>query len=177
MSKMTEPTDTPAIATPRKVMQLAVDLDSTLQDHWNRISRNSVNGVIQSSAWSREELDKDVILPGALEALQKFYEAGWQITILTSREWESAREDSIAWLEANGLMQYIEDVHTVDGMKFKLPWLQQHKCDLFIDDFMSGQELMTPMFLCNLYLDLWQAAIRVEPFRNNWSDIVKRYGV
>ena len=53
--------------------------------------------------------------------------------------------------------------------------LKKESADLFIDDFMAGQELCYPVFSVRTYQSCVNTLVPVEVFRNNWPEIVDRW--
>ena len=51
--------------------KLYCDIDNTLNNHWERIRRNTTDGWCDfDKAFTYEEHQKDVVLPGSLEAVK-----------------------------------------------------------------------------------------------------------
>lgn len=127
--------------TPRPI--LYCDVDSTLNDHWRRIQRNSVRsgpdaGFIQPSAFTEAEVMKDEPLPDAARVLQRFRESGWEVHYLTSRNWDPEGSVTQRWLQKHEFPHSY--VHIVDCHHAKIEFLRRHRCELFLDDFTVGQE-------------------------------------
>lgn len=154
--------------------RLYVDLDSTLNNAWERIARNGVGGRLdEAKAFSRAECDRDEPLPWAREALAAFADAGWIVTILTARGYAGAEEQTRAWLDAHGVPCH--GVIIVANAEAKAGVLREHRPHLFVDDFMAAYETGHPRFVCHVYEACARTGVPVEPFRNNWPEIVKRW--
>ena len=151
---------------------LYCDLDSTLNNHWKRIKNNSKNGIILPSAFSREEIMKDDATLYASMAIRKFHQHGWKIVILTARDFKDAHDITTEWLARKQI--YYDDVVCVSSGGDKINYWMKNKSDLFIDDFMGGQEHRHPKFNHKLYSYWLDVGAIVEVFRNNWKEIVER---
>ena len=70
--------------------KLYCDIDSTINNHWERIHRWSNNGICNwEKALSRDEIMKDEVLPGVIEKLTKLSEE-YEIHFLTARNFVDA---------------------------------------------------------------------------------------
>ena len=158
--------------------QLYCDIDSTINNHWVRIQKwakpSFPGNSIDSRAFTREEIMKDEVLPGSLDAILKFSEE-WDIHFLTARNFPDAYDITKDWLQLKGFPY--NTINVVKKSKDKPPFLSSRKCDLFIDDLSAGQEY-GPSYV-NLYLntiqDLKERGIVFEIFKNNWKDILEKY--
>lgn len=168
-------------------MILFCDVDSTLNNHWRRIRRWSKFGQTDPQAFTDEEAFKDEPLPDAVDALQSFRNCAWTVIILTARDWDLEGTATRRWLDYWNFRYH--DLIVVPSAEHKIGVLFADKvygprigevdipkCDrLFIDDFTSGQEKKIPVFCHTLYARALRTGVQVEPFRNNWKDIVERH--
>jgi hypothetical protein len=160
--------------------QLYCDIDSTINNHWVRVQRNSKEGVILPEAFSREEVMKDEPLPGAKETLAEFIRHGWDVHFLTSRSWDTALystgDISAEWLRKHGFSY--STLNIVNSHHEKIPFLKSHHCDLYIDDFTGGQEFGGPPFAF-LHCDIMNAMPcmyeRFRPHDGGWGYIAAKY--
>tara|TARA_R100001510_G_C7624176_1_gene184382 strand:- start:101 stop:460 length:360 start_codon:yes stop_codon:yes gene_type:complete len=117
---------------------------------------------------------KDDVLPGALNAIEKFSK-DWDVHFLTARNFPDAYSITEQWLTQKSFPY--DTINVVKKSKDKPPFLAQRKVDLFIDDLSAGQEF-GPSYI-NLYestiQDLQNRKIKYEIFRNNWDEIIERY--
>ncbi len=158
--------------------QLYCDIDSTINNHWVRIKRWALpsfpGSSIDSKAFSREEIMKDDVLPGALNAVEQFSK-DWDIHFLTARNFPDAYSITEQWLTQKGFPY--DTINVVKKSKDKPPFLVQRQVDLFVDDLSAGQEF-GPSYI-NLYTstiqDLQNKNIKFEIFKNNWAEILERY--
>lgn len=158
--------------------QLYCDIDSTINNHWVRIKRWALpsfpGSSIDSRAFSREEIMKDDVLPGALNAIKQFSKE-WDIHFLTARNFPDAYNITEQWLIQKGFPY--NTINVVKKSKDKPPFLVQKQVDLFIDDLSAGQEF-GPSYI-NLYTstiqELQNKNIKFEIFKNNWDEILERY--
>ena len=166
---------------------LLCDIDSTLNNHWQRIVRWSEDGRTDPQAFTTEESLRDEPLDYAVDALLAFQKQEWITIILTARDWDLAGEATREWLDLWGFSYH--DVITVPTADHKIEVLRMDKVHgprigevdipkmdrLFIDDFTSGQEKGIPRFCCSTYERARRTGVPVEPFRNNWNEIVERH--
>ena len=156
--------------------QLYCDIDSTLNNHWARIQKWAIpkfpGNSIHPDAWTRDELLKDDVLPGALETIKKF-ENEWDIHFLTARNFPNAYELTKEWLDLHGFPY--KSINVVKRSIDKPAFLSNKKCDLFIDDLSAGQEF-GPSYV-NLYYDtiaeLKKRKINFIIFKGDWSEVSK----
>jgi len=151
--------------------KLYCDIDSTINNHWERIHRWSNNGICNwKKALSRDEIMKDEVLPGAIEKLTKLSEE-YEIHFLTARNFVDAYNITKDWLDLKGIKY--ESINVVKKSKDKPEFLSNNGCDLFIDDLSAGQE-KGPSYV-NLYnetiKDLENRKINYIIFKGNWSDV------
>ena len=158
-----------------KIEKVYIDVDSTLSNHWVRIRNNSKQGKILPSAFTREEVMKDKPLPAAITATRAFGVIDMEVIILTARDWLGAYDITQDWLDKHSF--HYNEVVVVNSAREKIKYLSgcANKNCLFIDDFMGGQEYRTPKFNVTTYCEALTIGMIVEPFRNNWPDILVRY--
>ena len=158
--------------------QLFCDIDSTINNHWVRIQKWAVPSfpgtAIDPRAFTREEILKDLPLPGALDAIRRFKDASWDIHYLTARNFPDAYSITRDWLDSHQFPY--DSINVVAKSKDKPPFLSTRKCDLFVDDLSAGQEF-GPSYE-NLYTGTIQQLqvdkIRFEIFSGNWNEILER---
>lgn len=156
--------------------QLYCDIDSTLNNHWVRIKKWALpsfpGNSIHPNAWTRQELMLDDVLPGALEAIERFNKS-WDVHFLTARNFANAYDYTKEWLDSKGFAY--QTINVVKKSIHKPPFLVNKKCDLFIDDLSAGQEY-GPSYQ-NLYhetiAELKKNRIPFIIFTNNWDQIIK----
>ena len=154
--------------------KLFCDIDSTLNNHWERIQRCTINGKCDfSKAFSKEEIMKDKVLDGALESLDKlslFYE----IHFLTARPFDNAYEITKEWLDKNGFKY--ESIIVVKSPMDKIQHLIKSDC-LFIDDLSRRHEIYPPykILYWNVIRELNRNNIKYEIFKNNWLELEQKY--
>ena len=151
--------------------KLYCDIDSTINNHWERIHRWSNNGICNwEKALSRDEIMKDEVLPGVIEKLTKLSEE-YEIHFLTARNFVDAYNITKDWLDLKGIKY--ESINVVKKSKDKPEFLSNNGCDLFIDDLSTDQE-KGPSYI-NLYnetiKDLENRKINYIIFKGNWSDV------
>ena len=151
--------------------KLYCDIDSTINNHWERIHRWSSNGECNwSKAVSREEIMKDEVLPGALEKLRELSNE-YEINFLTARNFADAYNITKDWLDMKGF-EY-KSITVVKKSKDKPEFLELNGCDLFIDDLSAGQE-RGPSYV-NLYhdtiADLDSRNINYIIFKGDWNNV------
>ena len=156
-------------------MNIVCDIDSTVNDHWNRILRCSNSGVIdEKKAFSAVEVMKDKVLPNALEVNHKavrLYHCNW--VFLTARGWKDAYSITDSWLFKKEFLYH--DLIICKNMSSKIEILKNMNCDIYIDDFTSGQErgLSNLTFRKDIKDAIENLGINVLVAKNNWLDILK----
>lgn len=146
------------------MIKLFCDIDNTLSNSWKRIFDDV------KTAYEDEKLTRDMPLFYSTHALRAFKNAGWDISYLTGRLGREVVTSQ--WLQRWGFPA--GDMYYVGKMDDKIGVLKEHKPDLFIDDFMGGHENKIPAFRTATYLAA-KKLTEVEPFRNNWWEIVYRH--
>lgn len=158
--------------------QLYCDVDSTINNHWVRIQKWSLprfpGNSIHPNAFTRDEIMKDSALPDALESIKTLSKI-YDIHFLTARNFSNAYEVTKEWLDLHKFPY--KSINVVKKSKDKPAFLNQRRCDLFIDDLSAGQEY-GPSYV-NLYHEtismLNNLGIKYEIFKNNWKEIVRKY--
>ncbi len=156
---------------------LITDIDGTITDHWCRIRRNTVpkwpGGKIDPKAFTRQEVLKDKMVLDCQFALWDLEDQGYQIRYLTARGWPGALE--ITREQLRGFMlPNPDDVTIVNSMREKFDWLKANPCDVYIDDFMTGQENAIGTFHRDIACFIDALGIKVVVFRNDWQDALEQ---
>ena len=155
------------------MQKLFCDIDGTVNTHWNRIRKFTADGQCDwTKAFSKDEVLKDEVLPGSIEALSEFSKY-YEIHFLTARPFNSAYDITKEWLDTNGF-EY-SSLIVVNNPFDKLRYVMEPNC-LFIDDLSRKHETNEPYKI--LYWDviheLNKSNVDYELFKNNWKDIIKR---
>jgi len=153
---------------------LYCDLDSTLNTHWKRIKKHTINGVCNYDlAFSREEILSDEPLEGAREALIKLSK-DYKIVILTARPFADAFNITKQWLDNNNF--YYQDIIVVNRSIDKLPYLTKES--LFIDDLSRKHENNLPYtVLYNETIEeLEKRKLNYILFKGDWSKVMNQLG-
>ncbi|MBN19996.1 MAG: hypothetical protein CL678_01825 [Bdellovibrionaceae bacterium] len=153
---------------------LYCDIDSTINNHWVRIQKWALpkypGTKIHPNAFSREEIIKDELLPGAKEAIEKFIENGWEVHFLTARGFKDAYNITKEWLDLKQIPY--NSITCVNSSKVKPEFLKKREVDLFIDDLSAGQEYSGSYE--NLYTDtiekLNEYNIPFIRFKGDWNE-------
>lgn len=153
------------------MLNLYCDIDSTLNDHINRIKRNSENGIIKPTAFTRSEIMKDEPLPGAVDALWRFKKF-FDIHYLSSRYFPDAKSITEDWLMKHNFP--IDSINLVKMHFDKIGFLNQRKnsVDLYIDDFTIHQERTNLTVQTDIMNGL---NVPYERFMGNWQNLVDKY--
>ena len=155
--------------------KLYCDIDSTINNHWVRIQKwalpNYPGDRIHKNAFSREEIMKDELLPGAKESIERFIEEGWEVHFLTARGFKDAYNITKDWLDLKQIPY--NSINCVKSSKDKPGFLKNREVDLFIDDLSAGQEYSESYK--NLYINtinkLNEYKIPFVIFKGDWYDI------
>jgi len=153
--------------------KLFCDIDSTINNHWERIKKFTTNGRCDwSKAFSREEIMKDKVLQGSKEALQEL-SSRYEIHFLTARPFDNAYEITKDWLDSNGFSY--ESIIVVNSSMEKLKYVIEPNC-LFIDDFSKKHEIHPPykILYWDVIKELNKNNVDYEIFKNNWQEILER---
>lgn len=156
---------------------LVSDIDSTLTDHWRRIRRCTVprwpNGVIDSRAWTWEEIAKDALLPGAYDVLWELDRQGYEISYLTARNWDAGARISRRQL-AHLRLPSPDAVEVVCTLNDKIARLAARQCTYYVDDFMTGQEHSVGSFHKDVATRIEASGVHVVVFRSDWFDVLEQ---
>jgi uncharacterized HAD superfamily protein len=155
---------------------LYCDIDSTINDHWKRIKRNTSEGICNwSKAFSEEEVMKDKPLEGAHKALEKLSKV-YKIVFLTARGFENATKITKAWLYENNFVYY--KLIVVERSIDKLKYVVEKDC-LFIDDLSKKHEHEPPYKV--LYTDTITALnennVNYVLFKGSWKEVLNTLGI
>jgi hypothetical protein len=152
---------------------LFCDIDSTINNHRERIKRNTIGGwpgtEIHPKAFTRKEVMKDKPLRDAVSSLKKLSKV-YSINFITSRSWDPDASTTKDWLDLHGF-EY-NSITIVNSHYEKLKILEKEKPDLYIDDFTIHQERKNLTLLEDLISVL---PVPYEIFNNNWDEIVEKY--
>jgi hypothetical protein len=121
---------------------LYCDIDSTINNHRERIKRNTVGGwpgtEIDLKAFSYEEVMSDKVMPGAVAALKRLSQE-YKIIFLSARDWDMPEGNTTKeWLEKKGFVY--DELVIVRCLDDKIGYLKNNPGDLMIDDFSVLQE-------------------------------------
>lgn len=156
--------------------QIWCDIDSTINNHWRRIRRNTVpqwpNGIIDKKAFTEAEVMRDVPLQNALVITTYLQQEGFELSFLSARGWANARRITTGWLKKWGF-EY-KNLYLVAQAEAKIPLLEMHRPDIYIDDFTSGQEKSIPTFQYELAKQIETFGTHVIVFRNDWWDVLQQ---
>jgi len=153
------------------MLHLFCDLDGTL-NNYDAILRAEGRGQLIDDAFHLAHVRQALPLPGSREALSAFAKANWNITIFTSRGFQDAGQVTQKWLLLHNCPHH--HILCVAGMHDKPSYLYRLKPNLFIDDFMAGQETDNPIFLSRVYEACRDTNVPIEVFRHNWPEIIQR---
>jgi len=151
--------------------KLFCDIDSTINNHWERIQRCTTNGKCDFiKAFSKEEVMKDEVLPGARESLKELSNR-YEIHFLTARDFPNAYDMTREWLNKNGF-EY-ESIIVVNKPMDKLKYVTEAGC-LFIDDLSKKHETNPPykILYWNVIRELNKNNVNYIIFKNNWKTIM-----
>lgn len=148
------------------------DIDSTLNDHWRRIRRNTLpqwpGTKIDPKAFSREEIMKDLPLDGAVDVLQELAEK-YPIVYLTARAFQNALPITQEWLKKYEFPE--GEIVPCQTLSNKPHILRGRPAGVVIDDFLKGQELAVPKFCRDVAERIQAIGFQVIVFRNDWMDV------
>ncbi len=153
--------------------KLFCDIDNTLNNHWERIRRNTTDGWCDfDKAFTYEEHQKDVVLPGSLEAVKEL-DKHYEIHMLTARWYDNAYEWTKEWLDRFGFPY--KSIITCDNTMDKVGIIKDEDCFL-VDDLSKKHQVEPPYKV--LYWDVIQKLnennIDYEIFKDNWNEILMR---
>jgi uncharacterized HAD superfamily protein len=153
--------------------KLFCDIDSTINNHWERIKRFTNEGKCDwGKAFSKEEILKDKVLPGSLEALTQLSSL-YEIHFLTARPFKDAFNITKTWLDQNDF--FYKSIIVVNQSMDKLKYVIEPDC-LFIDDLSRKHETNPPykILYWDVIKELNKNNVDYEIFKNNWEEILKR---
>jgi len=153
--------------------KLFCDIDSTINNHWERIQRFTSSGRCDwNKAFSEKEVMKDIPIPGAREALKQLSKK-YEIHFLTARPFDNAYNITKAWLDKNKF-EYKSIVVVKESID-KLKYVTEDGC-LFIDDLSRKHETNPPykILYWDVIRELNKNNVDYELFKNNWKEIIKR---
>lgn len=151
------------------------DLDSTLNDHYNRIKRFTVEGKCDFlKASTEKELLKDLPLPHAIDSLNTLSK-DFNIIILTARPFPNAQEITKKWLDLHNF--YYDSIIVVKKSLDKIKYVDSSS-SLFIDDLSRKHETNPPYKV--LYQDtieeLEKRKINYILFKGDWKKVMHKLG-
>ena len=152
--------------------KLLCDIDSTINNHWKRIQRCSTDGRCDySKAFSKEEVMKDEVLPGAKESLKELSNR-YEIHFLTARDWDGAYDMTKEWLDKNGF-EY-ESIIVVNKPMDKLKYVTQPDV-LFIDDLSRAHDKYPPykVLYWDVIRELNKNNVNYILFKNKQSKVLR----
>ena len=152
--------------------KLFCDIDSTVNNHWERIRRFTKNGSCDwDKAFSREETVKDKVLPDAKESLKKLAEE-YEIHFLTARFWDGAYEMTKEWLDKNNF-EY-KSLIVVKKPMDKLQYVTETD-SLFIDDFSRAHDKHPPYKILHwdVIRELNKHNVNYRIFKGDWKKIIE----
>lgn len=156
---------------------IITDIDSTMNDHWKRIRRNTVpqwpGRTIDSAAWTRAEVLQDKLQPFCKSVLDNFSDQGFRIRYLTARGWPHGWDISVEQLTKWNVPNP-QDLIVCDSMSSKVGILGEEKCTYYVDDFMTGQENNIGTFNHGIAKAIQSTGIYVVVFRNDWMDVLEQ---
>lgn len=164
-------------------MKIFCDIDSTVNNHWVRIQRNTTIGKngsvnISDKAFAREEMMQDEPLAGSKDAIKKLKEEH-EIHFLTAR---GAIKDGFNitkdWLNYHDF-EY-DSLMLVEKTMQKVELMSGYRDSLLIDDLSRMQHIGASYI--HLYRDvikeLEKNNINFILFKGSWVDVLdKIYGV
>lgn len=157
--------------------KIIFDIDSTITDHWKRIRRNTLpqwpGGVIDSKAFTREEVLKDELTPLCSNFMEALLGRGFNISYLTARGWPLAGPITVEQLISLG-MPNPDNIYIVKNIQEKIEVLRELKPNYYVDDFMTGQENSVGTFHKEVAKAIESLGIHVLVFRNDWRDILEQ---
>jgi 5'(3')-deoxyribonucleotidase len=155
---------------------LYCDIDSTINKHWKRIQRFSVNGKCNwDKAFSEVEIMKDEVLEGSHEALKKLSKV-YNIVFLTARPFPDAERITKAWLSVNNFVY--SRLVVVKTSKAKIPYVIK-KGSLFIDDLARKHESHPPYTILydDVIKELDQKGVNYIRFKGDWQEVLEQLGL
>jgi uncharacterized HAD superfamily protein len=145
-------------------MVIYCDIDSTINNHWVRIE-NKLESI-------EKNIMLDLVLPHAVECVNKLNDR-FDFNFLSARYYHDAYEITLKWLIKNEFN--FKTLRLVESMDCKYNFLRYNRCDIYIDDFTSGQERgqKNLTYRTDLIKIIRELGIEVFVFNNNWPNINK----
>ena len=163
------------INTKNKKPTLYCDLDSTLNDHYRRISRFTIEGSCDFAAANQmDEVMKDLPLPFAKKSIDTLKQ-DYIINILTARPYPNAYKITKSWLDKFNF--YYDDIIVVERSIDKIKYLEA-KDTLFIDDLSRKHESNLPYTILyeNTIKELEKRKINYILFKGDWKKVMHKLG-
>lgn len=152
---------------------LYCDIDSTVNKHWKRIQRNTVDGKCDwSKAFSEAEVMKDEVLESSQEAL-RVLSSTYNIVFLTARPFTDAERITAAWLSKNNFVY--SKLIIVKSSKEKIPYVTTPGC-LFIDDLARKHETNPPYTVLHedVIEELDSKKVNYIRFKGDWQEVLEQ---
>jgi hypothetical protein len=153
---------------------IVCDIDNTVADQYQRLLGciNSEGQLDISKAYSVEMVAGDKVLPGAVDAINKFKHYGFKIVWLSARK-QSLEAVTNEWLKAKGFP--VDELIIVEKLADKIPIINSLSPFLVIDDCMYNQHNLEPRLATDFIASLENFKINLHIFKNDWDLIVKKY--
>ena len=152
---------------------LICDIDNTVADQYHRIEDClDLNGNLdQLKAYSASMVEKDRVLPGAVEAIRKFKHCGYKIIWLSARQ-KYLQDVTYLWLTKNGFP--VDELIIVEKIKDKIPIIERLKPTLVIDDCKYNQHNLDPKLATDFISSLQELNVDLHIFNNDWEFVEKK---
>jgi len=154
---------------------LYCDLDSTLNDHYRRISRFTIEGSCDFTAANQmKEVMRDLPLPYAKESIDILKEE-YNICIITARPYPNAYKITKSWLDKHNF--YYDGIivtrESIDKVKYV-----NTKDSLFIDDLSKKHESNPPYTILydKTIEKLERRRINYILFKGDWLKVINELG-
>ena len=154
---------------------LYCDLDSTLNDHYRRISRFTIEGSCDFTAANQmDEVMKDLPLPFAKDSIDTLKE-DYNICILIARAYPDAYKITKSWLDKFNF--YYDNIIVVERSIDKIKYLNDED-SLFIDDLSRKHESNPPYKILyeNTIKELEKRKINYILFKGDWKKVMHKLG-
>ena len=152
---------------------VAVDIDMVVCDNLVRLMRNLTpeRRVDHPNFYRESEMDTDVVIEGAVEALKKI-RMEYKIVFLTARP-NNRSDYTHIWLTKNNLMKDGDDLVVVDKQENKIPVLLEMGENIytFIDDFKFNYQ-NSPQYNEPVLESLKKNKIPYVIFEGDWKSII-----
>lgn len=157
---------------------LFTDIDSTINNHWERIKRFAIGDYpprqIDPKAFSEEEVLKDQVAFESVYWLNRFKEAGWKIHYLSARP-KHLLNATTTWLDRHHFP--VDTLNLVDSAHDKPSFLKSVSVDLFVDDLARNHENGEPILYHEIISKLKKIGIPFVIFKGDWSEIYSKYAL